>query len=55
MTKPFNGKELAAKVSVFMKLYNLEADMKTIQSDLEEKFRSVLSSFSRASEWLTSE
>ena len=37
MTKPFNGKELAAKVNVFMKLYNLEKDMQRINNDLEKE------------------
>lgn len=37
ITKPFNGEELKAKVAVFIKLYNLESELKSINQNLQEE------------------
>ncbi|NRA68477.1 MAG: hybrid sensor histidine kinase/response regulator [Pseudobacteriovorax sp.] len=37
ITKPFNGKELLAKVNVFVKMYNLEKDLHALNKSLENE------------------
>lgn len=49
ITKPFNGEELKAKVEVFIKLFNLEAELQVVNSSLETEVQA------RSEQLITSE